>query len=390
MRILLRLSAVLVITVPKLMPLAVFKMVSLSIQEGNTALSALAYATYGMILCSAVGELDTGYEFGELALTITEILPSKVVQAKTLARFHAGVGHWRTSLGSSLAPLKAIYHIALDNGDLEYAAVSAQVYAYTAYFSGQPLSQLNKEISHYSQAVAQLNQPSFLYCIRIYHQHVLNLLGETERPCQLIGSAYDETTDFLHQVEAKDAHGIAVFHLFKAIGYYLFGTYDEAQAHLLQVGPVHQSIASFETGCAFYFYDSLACLATFSQLPLAEQPVVLARIESNQVKLRAWAKAAPMNYQHKYQLVAAEEHRIADRKLAALELYDQAIASAHTYHYRQDAALANELAAKFCLEWGKENIAKAYIQAAYYGYQYWGATTKVAAPRQRISPVVAA
>jgi hypothetical protein len=42
-----------------------------------------------------------------------------------------------------------------------------------------------------------------------------------------------------------------------------------------------------------------------------------------------------------------------------------AIASAKTNGFIQDEALANELAAKFYLEWGKEQFAAIYMQAAY-------------------------
>ena len=43
----------------------------------------------------------------------------------------------------------------------------------------------------------------------------------------------------------------------------------------------------------------------------------------------------------------------------------------------QEEALANELAAKFYISWGKHTVAQAYMQAAYYGYARWGAKAKV-------------
>jgi GAF domain-containing protein len=58
-------------------------------------------------------------------------------------------------------------------------------------------------------------------------------------------------------------------------------------------------------------------------------------------------------------------------------LYDRAIASAHENEYIQNEALGNELAAKFWLGKGKEEIAKLYMRKAHYGYQLWGAKRKV-------------
>ncbi|MBD2184221.1 hypothetical protein H6G03_24645 [Planktothrix sp. FACHB-1375] len=40
--------------------------------------------------------------------------------------------------------------------------------------------------------------------------------------------------------------------------------------------------------------------------------------------------------------------------------------------------LANELAARFYLEWDKQYIAQEYTIKAYYGYAHWGAKGKVA------------
>ena len=45
--------------------------------------------------------------------------------------------------------------------------------------------------------------------------------------------------------------------------------------------------------------------------------------------------------------------------------------------YPNDLALAQELAAKFYLTWGKQDIARLYLTNSYYSYARWGATAKV-------------
>jgi predicted ATPase/signal transduction histidine kinase len=88
------------------------------------------------------------------------------------------------------------------------------------------------------------------------------------------------------------------------------------------------------------------------------------------------AAQTPMNFQHKYDLVAAEYQQVLDEKKEAIELYDGAIAGARKNGYIQEEALANELAAKFYLNWGKEKVAQEYMQDAYYCYAKWGAKAK--------------
>jgi signal transduction histidine kinase len=65
------------------------------------------------------------------------------------------------------------------------------------------------------------------------------------------------------------------------------------------------------------------------------------------------------------------------QKSDAIELYDAAISAAKENKYLQEEALANELAAKFYLNWGKEKVAAAYLQEAYYCYARWGAKAKI-------------
>jgi predicted ATPase/signal transduction histidine kinase len=376
MRVLFRLAGVVVLAAPHLMPFIFFKMVSLSIQTGNTAFSAPGYVTYGMILCSAVGEIDLGYAFGQLALEILDKLPSLPVQAKTLSRFHAGVRHWKENWRSILSDLQVGYQIGLETGDLETTAIFAQVHSYTAYFAGAELSELAESMAIYSQAIAQLKQPVFLRWNQTYHQHVLNLLGHADDPCQLMGEVYDETVDLPQQYAIKDAHGIAVAHLFKAIGCYLFARHEEALTHLEKVAEFHRPIASFIPGNMFYFYDALVRLALYPNLSAEAQDRCLEKVTVPREKIRRFADHAAVNWSHKADLIEAQFQQISGNRLEAMDLYDRAISGAKANEYIQEEALANELAAKFYLAWGKEKIAAGYMQAAYYCYARWGALAK--------------
>ena len=84
-----------------------------------------------------------------------------------------------------------------------------------------------------------------------------------------------------------------------------------------------------------------------------------------------------MNHQHKADLVEAEKCRVLGRKAEALERYDKAISGARENGCIREEALANELAAKFYLDWKKEKIAATYMQEAYYCYARWGDKAKV-------------
>jgi predicted ATPase len=65
------------------LPLTVCKQVQLSVQYGNASVSPFAYANYGFLLCGVVGDIDSGYQFGQLALSLVSKLNSQEIKAKT-------------------------------------------------------------------------------------------------------------------------------------------------------------------------------------------------------------------------------------------------------------------------------------------------------------------
>jgi PAS domain S-box-containing protein len=141
-------------------------------------------------------------------------------------------------------------------------------------------------------------------------------------------------------------------------------------------------------------FDSLTRLAAYAQSDGNKQKQLMRRVNHSQQLLWKRAQLMPGNFQHKYDLVAAEKCRVLADYTTAMELYDRSIAGAQANGYQQEEALANELAAKFYLAWQKEKIATTYMQEAYYCYQRWGATAKTNYLEQRyaqlLSPILQA
>ena len=62
---------------------------------------------------------------------------------------------------------------------------------------------------------------------------------------------------------------------------------------------------------------------------------------------------------------------------------------AKEHDYLNEEALANELAAKFYLAWGKEKVGQVYLIDAYYAYARWGAKAKIDDLEQRYPELLA-
>ncbi|MBC1219350.1 ATP-binding protein, partial [Nostoc sp. UCD120] len=362
---------------PTLFRVIIFKQVQLSILYGNAPESTYAYASYGLILCGILGEIDTGYEFGEMALVLVDRLNAFKLKSKTLFAVNCFIRHWKLPVKDTLNPLLQAYTSGLETGDIEYAVMSAYVFGRYAYLSGHGLEELAEAMGNYGTIMHQFKQTTYLNFNSIYYQSILNLLGMSDNPCFLIGEIYNEVAMLpLHQA-ANQTSMICQLHFCKLLLCYLFGNYREALQNADIVEKYLISVTGLVLIPTFYFYKSLTNLALYKDCSITEQKLILEGVAEAQKKLKKWADSAPQNYAHKYNLVKAESFRISGQKTQAIELYDRAISLAKENGYIQEEALSNELAAKFYLDWGKEKIAQVYIQEAYYCYARWGAKAKV-------------
>ncbi len=377
-RILSIVSSVASIIHSQLLPLLVFKMVNLSIKYGNSPESALAYADYGLILCGRMGDIETGTKFGQLALDLLHRLKAPERKARTLFSVNAFIMHWQQHVRDSLPALLTAYESALEFGDLEYAARSIYIYNVHSYFAGRELSELEQEVTLYSESIAQLKQKRLFYSNELYRQAILNLRGKTDTPYLLNIQPQREKNDLAPNAEASAQTTTFNIYLNKLILYYLFEKYPLAVENGLTAHKYLESVAARLYVPVYHFYDSLAHLALLSET-MAEntRPETLKRVTANQTKLKKWAKYAPMNHLHKYYLVEAELAYLEGQHGKAREFYDQAIALAHQYQYINEVALANELAAKFYFAKDQIEIANVYLQKAHYTYIRWGAMAKV-------------
>jgi signal transduction histidine kinase len=332
---------------------------------------------YGTIVCGVILDIDSGYQFGKLALNLLGRLNAKKIQAKTLLVVHAFITHWKNHIRETLNPLQDGYQSGIENGDLEFAGYSALTHCQYGYFTGQSLSELEQKMVSYIQALEQLNQSVSANWLKIYLQSVENLSSTCALPQSLIGQVYDESKMLPLLQQANDRYGLFNVYTNKVVLAYLFEDFSQA----LESGTLAEQYLDGATGhvgvAILYFYHSLAQLMVYPNVCHAEQANILPKIVANQEKMQLLADHAPMNYLHKFYLVEAERYRILGKNAEAMDYYDRAIAGAKDNGYINEEALASELAAQFYLAWGKEKVAQVYLTDAYYAYVRWGAKTKV-------------
>ncbi|WP_392530440.1 AAA family ATPase [Nostoc sp. C117] len=357
-----------------LFPIIACEEVNVSLKYGNAPLSAPGYADFGIVL-NICNQLESGSEFGQLALMLVDRFKAKSVQSMTLFKVGALNQCNKQHVRTSISLLQESHSLGLETGDFFHVLASMIFKLFYVYLSGtEVLEILLADIKAYESNFAQ-NQ-RLLNWSNIICQSIKNLTESSDNPERFIGEDYQDEQLLSALIQENDELTLHVFFLSKLTLNYLFGNFLAAVENANQGEQYLNGAAGMLSVPVFYYYDSLCRLAAYPTAEPSQQEQLLLKVGENQEKLQFRAKFAPMNFQHKFDLVEAERHRVLGEKIAAIELYDRAITLAKENQYIQEEALSNELAAKFYLEWGKQKIAQVYMQEAYYCYARWGAKAK--------------
>ena len=374
---------------PELVPVLSATMVSLSLQFGNTPASTVGYVIHGLVLCGFLGEVETGYRFGRLALNLIDRFNVREFKSKVLLLFASFIQHRQETVRATMLTGKDGYAAGIETGDFFNAGYSIGTYLNANLFGGVELDTWEPEIAVYRGILAEVKQYSAKTYLDMKQQAIQNLRETHKLSDCLIGDAYDERVMIPKHHQDNDLSAIALAYFYKFLLAYCFGNYTAALDYSAQVKQHLMAISGLMLIPIFHFYTALTHLALFTTKPEIEQAEFLALVETHQTILQQWAQNAPMNHLHKCYLVEAEKYRVLGNKAEAIEHYDRAIIGAKANEYIQEEALANELAAKFYLDWGKQRIAGEYMTNAYYGYARWGAKAKVADLERRYPGLLA-
>jgi len=364
-------------TNPMLFPLIIFKMVNISLQYGNSPQSAFGYVTYGMLLCGALSDIDSGYQFGKLAVKLVEQFNAIELQAKINLHFNIFIRHWKEHIKETRKPLLEAFKSGLETGDIEYACYSAWGYYNNHFWSGEHLEYIAHTQAHYIELILKYKQYMLSEHSKAWHQLVLNLVDESADKGLLIGKSFDENKTLPILKKAHNNAAISYIYLFKLILLYLFKNNAKGVEIAELTEKYKESLGALIHSSEHNFYYSLALLAHYPTTTKTEQKQYLKKVASHQKQMKTWAHHAPMNFQHKYELVEAEKARVLGQNETAITYYERAIKGAKENGYIQEEALANERAAEFYLVLDREKVAKTYMTEAYYCYIRWGAVAKV-------------
>jgi PAS domain S-box-containing protein len=362
----------------RFLALVICRMVSLSLEHGNSDASCFAYVWLGMLAGSHFKNYPAGFRFGKLGYDLVEKRGLHRYQARTYISFGALIIPWTKHVKTARELYRRGFDAANRIGDLTYAANSFDASNTTSLAMGDPLAKVQREAETGLDFATTIRFVLAMDCITAQLGLIRTLRGLTAT----FGAFNDERFDELRFERHLASDPVLAlpecwYWIRKLQARFFAGDYPAAiEASSNAERLLWASPAFFETA-EYHFYSALSRAASYDSATDDLRPRHLEALAAHQKQQEIWAQHCPENFENRAALVGAEMARIEGRTLDAMNLYEQAIRSAQANGFVHNEALAHELAARFYATRGFDEIAHLYWRNARHCYLRWGADGKV-------------
>jgi PAS domain S-box-containing protein len=361
-----------------LLSLVICRMVNLSLEHGNSDGSCFAYVFLGMVAGPHFNNYEGGFQFGRLGYALVEKRSLHRYRARTYMAFGSFVMPWTRHIRTGRDLVRRAFDVANRTGDLTFGAYSCNNLNTNLLAAGDELAETQREAELGLEFAYKARFGLVVAIITAQLQLIRTLRGLTPTFGCFDEEQFDERR-FEHDLASQADLALAEcwYWIRKLQARVLAGDYRSAIDASSKARPLLWTSPSFFETAEYEFYSGL-CRAALCDCTLPDERCNhFEALSAHFRQLEVWAANCPENFENRTALVGAEIARLEGRELDAEHLYEKAILSAHVNGFVHNAALANELGARFYAARGFEKIAKAYLREARYGYLRWGATGKV-------------
>jgi PAS domain S-box-containing protein len=362
-----------------LFPLLLWRIINFSLEHGNTDASCYAYVHGGALAGARFGNYKAGFRLGQLGYDLVERRGLRRFKARTHIGFGVYTVSWTKHWRMARELIRHGFDAANTIGDVTWAAYSWHNLIGNLLATGDSLAEVQREAENGLAFVRKIQFGIVIDNIATQLALIRALRGSTATFGSLNGADFDEA-EIEHRLSSDPGLAFAEcwYWTRKLQARFFAGDYSAAVDASLNAQRLLWTSECFLEEAEICFYGALshaACCDAALPDQYRQHVEALSRYHR---QLAKWAENCPDNFENRTALVGAEIAWIEGRVLEAELLYEQAIRSAHSNGFFNNAAIAYELAARFYAARGFQKFADAYLLDARYCYQRWGADGKVA------------
>lgn len=351
---------------PMLYVLIWIRAVRWSVKFGVCKYSATAFSRFSVVVGAVLKKTQDAFMYAQVALALAERLGARDTLPKTICGVYAFTLHWTSDWRSSLNPLMYGYQVGMQTGDVEYAFHSLVHYNVAAWLTASDtLEQSTADLEEHCQLMLKYNQKALYTVTSILLQMGKHFLGRSEDPLTFSFKLQDnaETPDSGLFVLAHRTMKLAMMQVC-----YSFGDYKEALRHAKESADVGTKVAQ-----GYLFVARHRFL--YGMISVANGKVKFAKAIVK--TLNKWVDEGKVDCKHYSELLQAEIASAEGRAGKAIEMYNNAQATAERLDFVHDLALVHERAGLFYLGLQNAEHTSLHLALAVAFYHKWGAQAKV-------------
>jgi predicted ATPase len=180
--------------VPEMLGLLVCRLVDVTLKYGRSSLTPFAFGMFSVLINGCVGDIDTGKQFGELAIALEQQQSDQEYRAVTYNAIYGLLRHFYKPVRDGLKPLILGYQSFSQNGDAESCAYCLINAYFCTILSGKNLKYIHNDYEKYIQAIIGLKQEQRIHQLHIWMQVVHNLTESLENPALLKVFSFEESS----------------------------------------------------------------------------------------------------------------------------------------------------------------------------------------------------
>jgi len=363
------------LALPTLLPILATNIVNATLDHGASKGSPYGFAIFALVL-TAINMVDVAYDTGKIALGMLDRWDDRTIRPKPLHVVGGMVYSYVDPLHKAIDNEAVVFQLAIDTGDLEYAAWALHTRVCNKLWVGIDLAALEEQTTRSIAILEHHRQGPALACTYPFAQIVRNLTGRADDPVHMVGTEFHEQ-QFFDDLAAENYRGAAyVTSAVSALNHFLFRDLDGAR-HWGEIG------APFADGATVTYSSiwqpqilALARLGLCDPSSAEDIASTMETVGPIRDQLQILLGFSEVNHRQRVDLLNAEIARINGRLGEAMSLYDASIAAARANGFLHEEAMANELCGRFHLSRGSLTAARAYLMEACFAYNRWGASAK--------------
>lgn len=366
---------------PEILPLIVFKQVQLSVRYGNSPYSPVGYAAYGFAISSILGQLQRGFQFGELAIRLATDDHSGEVQSKVMSMFYGFLSYWKNDIRESIPALKKTYVRGRETGDLLYASFAATFHSSLLFFTGEKLSAVLQVMEEDSVLIREMRQHLVYIVSENQRQMVRHLTSAIETTLEITGDEMDEAAFVSKLVSKKDTATLFDFYVYKLILCSLLDHPTTAAMYAEKALKHEDDTSSHQISYPhFLMFTVLTATEAYRSAPAGKYKRIIKKALKRLEKI---VKHAPANFKSMYELSLGSYQTILGNPALAIKHYTAGVEAARSNRFIHLEAIGYELLGRHYAQQDTWAFAEIYLKKAYSTFDSWGAVAKCRKLAQR-------